>query len=66
MATRRFVCITEGDVFMQVQFDDAIGDQRAPAWAAGLASNPTVIEVTNQPNVVPGWTWNGTEFIAPQ
>ena len=66
MTTRRFVCIAEGDVFMQIQFDDTLSGTNAPAWAAGLASNPTVIEVTGQPNVVPGWTWNGTEFVAPQ
>ncbi len=65
MAIRRFVCVTEGDVFMQIQFDDTIGGARSTAWAAGLASSPTVIEVTDQPNVVPGWTWDGTNFIAP-
>ena len=65
MATRRFVCVTEGDVFMQIQFDDTIGGTRSTAWAAGLASSPAVIEVTDQPNVVPGWTWDGTNFIAP-
>ena len=65
MTTRRFVSVTEGDVFMQIQFDDTIGGTRSTAWAAGLASSPTVIEVTDQPNVVPGWTWDGTNFIAP-
>ncbi len=66
MATRRFVCVTEGDVFMQIQFDDTVGGSRSAAWAAGLASSPTVIEVTDQPDVAPGWTWDGTTFIAPQ
>jgi len=65
MTTRRFVCIAEGDVFMQILFDDTLSGPAAPTWAAGLASNPTVIEVTDQPNVVPGWTWDGTSFIAP-
>jgi hypothetical protein len=66
MTTRRFVLIAEGDVFMQVQFDDEISSPNAAAWAAGLASNPTVIEVTDQPNVVPGWAWNGDSFTPPQ
>jgi hypothetical protein len=51
---------------MQVQFDDEISSPNAAAWAAGLASNPTVIEVTDQPNVVPGWAWNGDSFTPPQ
>jgi len=65
MSIRRFVCVTEGDVFMQIQFDDSISGPKSAAWAAGLSSNPIVIEVTDQPNVVPGWTWDGTNFIAP-
>lgn len=65
MTARRFVCVAEGDVFMQILFDDTESGPGAPIWAAGLASNPTVIEVTDQPNVVPGWTWDGTRFIAP-
>ena len=65
MAIRRFVLIAEGDVFMQIQFDDETSHPNAAAWAAGLLSNPTVVEATNQPEVIPGWTWNGTEFITP-
>lgn len=66
MATRRFVLIAEGDVFMQVQFDDEISSPNAAAWAAGLLSNPVVHEVTNQPEVLPGWAWNGESFTPPQ
>lgn len=66
MATRRYVLIAEGDVFMQIYFDDQTSHPNAPAWAAGLLSDPKVIEVTDQPNVVPGWTWDGTGFKAPE
>lgn len=65
MATRRFVFIAEGDVFMQLQFDDEVNSDRSTAWAAGLASDPIVIDVTNRPDVVPGWTWDGANFVAP-
>lgn len=66
MATRRYVFIADGDVFMQIAFDDEGPHPRSAAWAAGLSSDPKVIEVTNQPNVVPGWTWDGTDFKAPE
>lgn len=66
MATRRFVLIADGDVFMQIQFDDETSGPAAPLWAAGLSSDPKVIEVTNMPQVVTGWTWDGVEFKAPE
>jgi hypothetical protein len=66
MAFKRFVLIAEGDVFLQLSFDDENSHPRAAAWSAGLLSNPICIEVTDKPEVVPGWTWNGTEFIPPQ
>ena len=66
MAIRRFVFIVDGDVFMQLQFDDQSQGIKSEGWAAGLSSSPTVIEVTDQPSVVPGWTWDGIEFKAPQ
>lgn len=66
MAIRRYVFITDGDVFMQLQFDDESQGVRSQGWAAGLASSPIVIDVTNQPSVIPGWTWDGSNFIEPQ
>jgi hypothetical protein len=65
MAVRRFVFIVDGDVFMQLQFDEDGQGIKSAAWAAGLASSPTVVEVTDRPEVVPGWTWDGNSFIAP-
>lgn len=66
MAIRRFVFIVDNDVFMQLQFDDESQGARSQAWAAGLSSSPVVVEVTDQPSVVPGWTWDGTNFVEPQ
>jgi hypothetical protein len=65
MALKRFVFIAEGDVFMQLQFDDEIDGQRSQSWSAGLQSAPIVIDVTNRPEVIPGWIWDGNDFIAP-
>ena len=66
MALRRYVFIVDGDVFMQILFDDETQGFRSQGWAAGLASSPIVIEVTDQPNVIPGWSWNGSSFIEPK
>lgn len=64
---RKYVLIAEGDVFMTISFNE---DQPgAPGWIAGLASSPTVVEVTTLPNgheITRGWTWDGTGFSAPQ
>jgi hypothetical protein len=65
MTQRRFVFIAEGDVFMQLLMQDDF-DKLAPMWAAGLSSNPVVVEVTNSPNVVPGWTYDGESFYSPE
>lgn len=64
MATYRFVCIADGDVFLQMQMSDDT-DPRVPAWVSGLRSNPIIVEVTDRPDVVPGWTWDGTTFTGP-
>jgi hypothetical protein len=66
MALKRFIFVAEGDAFMQIQFDDETSHPHAKAWVAGLLSNPTVIEVTNNPEVIPGWTWDGNSFNPPQ
>lgn len=50
---------------MQLLMQDDF-DELAPMWAAGLSSNPVVVEVTNSPNVVPGWTYDGESFYSPE
>lgn len=64
---KKYALIAEGDVFMTISFDDSL--PQTEAWVAGLASNPVVIEITNNPdieNIKGGWTWDGTNFKAPQ
>ena len=65
MAEHRFVFIAEGEVFMQLAISDD-SNPRSPMWVAGLSSNPTVIDATNLPEVVPGWTYDGVNFVPPQ
>lgn len=66
MAIRRFVFIAEGDIFMQLLFDDESQGVRSQGWSAGLSSSPIVIDVTDQPDIIPGWTWDGINFIPPK
>ena len=65
MARRRFVFIVEGDVFLNIAFDDQV-HANAEGWVAGLLSDPKIIEVTDNPSVVPGWRWDGTNFLPPE
>jgi len=63
---RKYALIAEGDVFMTLSFDDSL--PQAGPWAPGLASNPVIVEITNDPeieNIKSGWTWDGTNFTAP-
>jgi len=64
---KKYALIAEGDVFMTFSFDDSM--PQTEAWVAGLASSPVIIEITDNPdadNIRGGWTWNGTEFVAPE
>ena len=63
MALRRFAWIAEGDVFMMFSFDDQ--NPRGERWAAGLNSNPIVVEVEENSDVRIGWTYVQNEFVAP-
>lgn len=64
---KKYAFIAEGDVFMTISFDDA--QPQTEAWVAGLASNPVIVEITNDPNIENikgGWTWDGSVFRAPE
>lgn len=64
---KKYALIAEGDVFMTISFDDTM--PQTEAWVAGLASNPVIVEITNDPNIQNikgGWTWDGVEFKEPQ
>ncbi len=64
---KKYALIAEGDVFMTISFDDTMS--QTEAWVAGLASNPVIVEITNDPNIENikgGWTWDGNLFTAPE
>lgn len=64
---RRYAFIVENDVFMVLSFND--DQEAAPAWVAGLASSPTIVDITSHPGVNQinrGWNWDGENFSAPQ
>ena len=60
--------------FFDLYIDDELGlnigyrtDQdSAGAIIAGLSSNPTIILIDSSLGVSSGWTWDGTDFTAPQ
>lgn len=60
---RRFAWIAEGDVFMMFTFDDET--ERGQRWAAGLNSEPIVVEVDAESQVKFGWTYSNGEFSPP-
>ena len=37
----------------------------AEMWVAGMKSNPVVVPVAEDSPVNVGWTYNGTDFTAP-
>jgi hypothetical protein len=40
-------------------------NQQVEAELAGFASNPTIVEITDNPTVVPGYLWDGSNFSNP-
>jgi len=66
MATRKFAVIAGEDVFtVFVLDDDPEVNPNGPRHAAGFASNPVMVEVSEDSPVTLGWTYNGLEFIPP-
>jgi hypothetical protein len=41
-------------------------NQQVEAELAGFASNPIVVEITDNPVVVPGYLWDGSNFSKPE
>jgi len=61
MAHKKYALIVDNDVFGVLTFDDDpdINDN-GPRLAAGLSSNPIVVEVDPFIPVQHGWIWDGT------
>lgn len=66
MAKRKFALISGSDVFATLLFDDDPSVNNTGArLAAGLSSEPIVIEVDENSEVAFGWSWDGTNFTSP-
>jgi hypothetical protein len=61
---KRYVFVVDGEVGPDLVFEETSSDQHL-ALAAALSSSPTVLEVPQGSEVELGWTWDGTNFIAP-
>lgn len=68
-ATHKFAFIADGDVFGVISLDENnpndIRDVEKRC-IAGLLSDPKVVPISLDSPVLPGWTWDGTNFIPPQ
>lgn len=67
-ATHKFAFIAEGDVFGVISLDENNpNDVRnvEKQCIAGLLSDPKIVPIPLDSQVMPGWTWNGQEFQAP-
>jgi hypothetical protein len=65
MSKEKYVFVADGEVFMKFTLDT----DASPAgemWSAGLKSNPTIIQVDKNSPVDSGWTYDGTNFTAPE
>jgi hypothetical protein len=58
-----FAFIVDGDVVATFHIPNSAPNYER-LWA-GLSSNPTVVESTENPTVQFGWTYDGQNFIAP-
>jgi len=66
MSTRSFAYIVDGEVFLINDF--WTGQQRMAEISEALASNPQIVNCTNDPNadiIGNNWTWDGTNFHPP-
>ena len=67
-ATHKFAFIAEGDVFGVISLDEKniqdVNDVEKRC-IAGLSSDPKVIPIPLDSPVLPGWTWDGSNFVAP-
>jgi hypothetical protein len=67
-ATHKFAFIVEGDVFGVISLDEnnpydvSNVEKRC---IAGLMSDPKIVPIPLDSDVMPGWVWDGQEFKPP-
>lgn len=64
MAQVKFAVIVGEEVAGTIVFDSSSGSESAQRFIAAYRSNPTIVETSDE-NVMFGWTWDGTNFVAP-
>jgi len=66
MTWKRYAGVAGEDVFTIFSFDsDETLNNYGPRLEAGMASDPKFISIPDDLDVVPGWSFNGTEFVPP-
>lgn len=66
MAIKKFAAVAGEDVFTIFTFDDNPEvNEIGPRLAAGMASNPQIIEIDNDSNITVGWKYDGSSFTEP-
>jgi len=60
---KKVAFIVDGVVKNILMYDSI--NQQVEAELAGFASNPIIVEITDNPVVVPGYLWDGTNFSKP-
>lgn len=67
-ATHKFAFIVDGDVFGVISLDNNnphdVRDVEKRC-IAGLSSDPKVVPIPLDSPVLAGWTWDGSNFVAP-
>jgi hypothetical protein len=64
MAIKRYALTANGDVFVTAEFDDAT--EQGAKTSSYLSSDPKVVPIPENLDVVVGWTWDGTNFKSPE
>lgn len=67
MTIRKFALVAGTDVFGTLHFEDDITlNPNGQRLAAGLNSDPIVVEIDSDAEVAFGWTWDGTNFTSSE
>jgi|DEB19_MinimDraft_3_1074340.scaffolds.fasta_scaffold01602_9 hypothetical protein len=62
---RKFILVIDGESGPDLVLDDQATSQ-STALCAALSSNPTIVEVSPDLQIGIGWSWDGSNFTAPQ
>jgi hypothetical protein len=66
MTWKRYAGVAGEDVFTIFSFDsNETRNNYGPRLDAGMSSNPQFILIPDELDVLPGWSFNGTEFVPP-